>query len=72
MLMGNEETTDTRTENMGLGEPCTLIETHQKSGSSVYYIQLNGEAGYCIQLMEEVGWSLRGAGLRGQSCSLHL
>lgn len=71
--MGNEETTDTPTENMGLGEPCTLIETHQKSGSSVYYyIQLNGEAGYCIQLMEEVGWSLKRANLRGQSYRLYL
>lgn len=72
MLVGNEETTDTPTENMGLGEPCTLIETHQKSGSSVYYIQLTGEAGYCIQLMEEVGWSLKGARLRDHSCRLHL
>lgn len=70
--MGNEETTDTPTEIMGLGEPCTLIETHQQSGSSVYYIQLNGEAGYCIQLMEEVGWPLKGADLRGQSCRLQL
>lgn len=28
-IMGNEEMTDTRTEKLGLGRPCTLIETHQ-------------------------------------------
>lgn len=41
-MMRNEETTDTYTENVGLGRLCVLVDTEQQGNSGqTYFIQLN-------------------------------